>query len=180
MEKLANHIALQSIAEGGMEKKALNAAQLLRMGRNFTLRGKLDRFKALVDRRAQAASKVRDKREAAWSNAFNKHRQAGAYLRTFDANPASPELQLTSRRTLHDPIRIPRNPNPNSRHFDFETVDKDIVDDLDELLSYDKSTRDIILNGRPTYDSDQLATFSRALKQLDPKLREKALLTGSF
>ena len=171
-------MALQSIAEGGMEKKALNLGQLLRMGRNFTLRGKIDRFNKLLNRRAQAASKVRDKRQAAWSNADNKYRQSRAYLRPFDANPALPELQLTSRRTLHDPIWIPHNPNP--RHFDFEPVDKDIVDDLDELLSYRKSLRDSVLNSNPTYDSDQLVTFSRALKQLDPKLHEKVLTTGSF
>ena len=36
MEKLANHIALQSIAEGGMEKKALNLGQLAAVGALLT------------------------------------------------------------------------------------------------------------------------------------------------
>ena len=36
MEKLANHIALQSIVEGGMEKKALNFGQLAAAGALLT------------------------------------------------------------------------------------------------------------------------------------------------
>ena len=58
MEKLANHIALQNIAEGGMEKQALNLGQLMRMAKTFASRGKLNRFDDLLYKRQRALHKV--------------------------------------------------------------------------------------------------------------------------
>ena len=64
MEKLANHIALQSVLAGGMEKQALNTARLMQMARTFASRGKVGRFNKLLAKRQEAlerVSPVRDK-----------------------------------------------------------------------------------------------------------------------
>jgi hypothetical protein len=58
MEKLANHIALQSIAEGGMEKQALNWGQLMRMAKTFASRGKVGRSNKLLAKRQEALERV--------------------------------------------------------------------------------------------------------------------------
>jgi hypothetical protein len=176
MEKLANHIALQSIAEGGMEKQALNAAQLLRIGHNFALRGKMDRFNTLMDRRAQAASKVFNSRMKAWRDAVDKHDHIEDYLLAGDANHALPKMQAAWNRVPSDPIPIIRNPNPFTR----AAVDADVTNDLADLMREGKDVSDRVLGYIPKYNSDQLATFSRALKRLDPALHKQVLTTGSF
>ena len=176
MEKLANHIALQSITEGGMEKRAFNVAQLLHMGRNFALRGKLDRFKALVDRRAQAAHSSFINRSRAYSNAANKHDQAQKYILDSDVNPFLGKRHSTFKRLPVDPIRIPRNPNS----IDRDAATANASNALGVLLDHHTDVRDIALDHPPFYNSDQLETFSRALRRLDPMLHRKVLTTGSF
>lgn len=179
MEKLANHLALQSIAEGGMEKRALNAAQLLRMGRNFALRGKMDRFNKLMDRRAQAAvsSKVLNSRTQAYSDALDEYKSTKDYLLDGDASPALNKLHSAEKRLPNNPILIaPGTVSPQER----AVFDADVKNDLSRILNYSLDKRNNLLGQSPAYDSVQLATFNRALRQLDPELHRKVLTTGSF
>ena len=175
MEKLANHIALQSIAEGGMEKRALNVGQLLRMGRNFALRGKLDRFKALVDRRSNAAYASSLDRHNAWRKAVDEHRQLKDHLLPWDVNPADRKLSTTMDRTPLNPVWITSDPKQTR-----EVVDAGVRNNLADLLGRPDYVRHAVLSSPPEYDYNQLMTFSRALKQLDPELHQKVLTTGSF
>jgi hypothetical protein len=179
MEKLANHIALQSIAEGGMEKQALNAAQLLRMGRNFALRGKMDRFNKLMDMRALAAdsSMVRKNRINAAKDANAKYEQIKDYLLPGDANPALAKRRFAKNRIVNDPIFIGRDMDPE----DILATEQRIKSYLGELQDVSPSTRNMTLGGvTPTYNSEQLGIFNRALKQLSPELYAKVMRTGSF
>lgn len=176
MEKLANHIALQSIAEGGMEKQALNVAQLLRMGRNFALRGKAGRFNELMDRRAQAAASSVLNRQKVLEDAASKYGQVKDYLLDEDRISDFDKLLSASVRIPRDPIKIIRNPNPHAR----AAVDIDAKNDLSDIMDYPLQLRNSVLSTIPTYNSDQLATFSRALKRLDPALHKQVLTTGSF
>lgn len=177
MEKLANHIALQSITEGGMEKQALNVAQLLRMGRNFAMRGKLDRFNKLMNMRAQAAEAVNHSRFADWVAADVKSRQAMNYLLDGDVNPALDKLYSAEKRKVHNIGRIPQNLGPHNR----AAAVKGAREELNTLMNVlPVETRNLALKTTPSYNSDQLEVFSKALRQLDPELHEKVLTTGSF
>ena len=178
MEKLANHIALQNITEGGMEKKAMNVLQLLRMGRNFALRGKLDRFNTLMDRRAYAAasSVLRDKRYADWLKANDAHNRLKGYLLDSDVNPALGKMRKTYDRLLKNPVDIADNPNPAM----LGRVDDAAKHNLADLLSEPDYIKLPQLNRVPTYNPRQLESFGRVLKQLDPELHKKVLTTGSF
>jgi hypothetical protein len=48
--------------KAGIEKRALNTAQLISMAQNFARRGKLDRFETLLENRARAIPKVLESR----------------------------------------------------------------------------------------------------------------------
>lgn len=50
--------------KAGIEKRALNGAQLISMAQTFARRGKLDRFEDLLANRAKAITKVEDARKA--------------------------------------------------------------------------------------------------------------------
>lgn len=178
MEKLANHIALQSIAEGGMEKQAMNVLQLLRMGRNFALRGKMDRFNTLMDRRAYAAADriLKNNRINAARDAGDKYNQVVDYLSREEASPVLRKRRFAENRIVNDPVFIPRNMNPEDR----VAFERDLTKYLDYLRDVSPSTRNLALSGTPSYNHAQLASFNRALKQLDPWLHEKVLTTGSF
>ena len=171
-------MALQRIVEGGMEKKALNVAQLLRLGRNFTLRGKLDRFNELMDRRAYAAASsiLRDKRYADWIAASDKYKQMKGYLLDSDVNPALGKMRKTYDRLLKNPVDIADNPNPVMRG----RVDDAAKHNLEDLLGEPEHIQASLLNKTPTYNHRQLESFGRVLKQLDPELHKKVLTTGSF
>ena len=156
-----------------MEKKALNVAQLLRMGRNFTLRGKLDRFNKLMDMRAQAAASRRYDRSMAYIDADNYYNQAQKYLLDSDVNPFLGKRHTAWKRIVSDPISIP---DPFGRI----TAVSDTSDALGGLMATPIKSRNHSLNKNPLYDSNQLATFNMALKRLDPELHKKVLTTGSF
>lgn len=175
MEKLANHIALQNIAEGGMEKQALSVAQLLQMGRNFALRGKLDRFKALVNKRSDAAYAVGLDRHKAWLKASNEYNRLADHLLPGDVNPAFGKSRTTLDRVPGNPIWITSNPKKTR-----EVVDESVRNDLADLLGRPADIRHAVLSSPVEYDYNQLTTFGRALKRLDPELHKKVLTTGSF
>lgn len=50
--------------KAGIEKRALNAAQLINMAQNFARRGKLDRFDTLLGKRSKALNNVEGSRRA--------------------------------------------------------------------------------------------------------------------
>ena len=164
-----------------MEKRALNVAQLLRMGRNFAMRGKLDRFNKLMDRRAQAAASSVLSRRKAWREADDVYKQSKDYLLDGDVNPALHKLQSAWERMVGNPVKIPNKPNPHALATIDEEAELFLADRLDDIKYSPGGHMDIALRKYvPLYNSDQLATFSRALRRLDPELHKKVLTTGSF
>jgi hypothetical protein len=102
MEKLANHIALQSIVEGGMDKSAgLPPARLIQMATTFARRGKLDRFNKPLESRHSAMANVGHKRLVA----REKLKPAAELEQTIlggNAGPALKAYQRAAARVPHD------------------------------------------------------------------------------
>ena len=102
MEKLANHIALQSIAEGGMDKFAgLPPARLIQMATTFARRGKLDRFNNLLKSRNSAMSNVGWKRVAA-EEALKPAAELEQTILGGNVGPALKAYQRAAARVPHD------------------------------------------------------------------------------
>ena len=102
MEKLANHIALQSIAEGGMEKSAgLPPARLIQLATTFARRGKLDRFNKLLSKRNSAMDKVYRKRVAA-EEALKPAAELEQTILGGNVGPALKAYQRAVARVPHD------------------------------------------------------------------------------
>jgi hypothetical protein len=102
MEKLANHIALQSIAEGGIDKSAgLPPARLIQMATTFARRGKLDRFNKLLAKRNSAMDKVYRKRVAA-EEALKPAAELEQTILGGNVGPALKAYQRAVARVPHD------------------------------------------------------------------------------
>ena len=99
MEKLANHIALQSITEGGMEKKALNFGQLMRMAKTFANRDKLNHFNKLLAKRHRAMEQVYGSRLQKLDDAATAAHNE--YKATRSMAPAAREALRLERRLPH-------------------------------------------------------------------------------
>ncbi len=113
MEKLANHIALQNIAEGGIEKQALNLGALMRMAKTFASRGKLNHFDNLLAKRQRALDKVYNTR---WQKANAADIAANkAYKATNSFGPAHREATRLKNRV----------PGGNSDLADWRVMDLD-------------------------------------------------------
>jgi hypothetical protein len=172
MEKLANRIALQSIVEGGMEKQALDTARLLQMGRNFALRGNLDRFNELLRIRSKIAGSkgILKKRKAAYEKAKYEHDLLEGYILPSEVNPASKKLRTAK-------LRIPEN---SVDIYPWEWFDRYKMNDAIREAMKPSSSRLVTIQRPPMYDPHQLSAFGKALRHAYPGYHEKALTTGSF
>jgi hypothetical protein len=152
MEKLANHIALQSIAEGGMEKQALNLASLLRMSRNAAKKGKLRRFSELLNKRNLAIDNVAHVRR----NAERQQRPLSiAELSLFGHGPETEKSLKLFNRTVQadgDPVAINRVINFRNGGPVDDSAKSQIISDLhgrvagpwnlENLAAYGRQQRD--------------------------------------
>ena len=95
-------MALQSIAEGGMEKSAgLPPARLIQMATTFARRGKLDRFNKLLESRNSAMSNVGWQRVAA-AEALKPAAEVEQTILGGNVGPALKAYQRAAARIPHN------------------------------------------------------------------------------